>query len=65
MSFFDALRFRLDALVHPGRHERESAEEVEFHLDLDAMQVAGEGQGGVSGAEARYAARPASRPWPR
>jgi putative ABC transport system permease protein len=57
VSLFDALRFRLEALAHPGRHARETAEETEFHLELDAMQIAEDARHPVPPAEARYAAR--------
>src|SRR3954466_7150526 len=57
MSVFDVLRYRWRVLMHPRRHEEEVAEELDFHVDLDAMQREHSGQGVVSRAEARYAAR--------
>jgi predicted permease len=57
VSLLDALRFRLGALGRPERHARETAEEVEFHLGLDAMQLAADARDPVPPDEARYAAR--------
>ena len=57
MSFFDAMRFRVGALLHPARHSQETAEEVDFHLGLDAMQLAQESRDSVPPEEAPYAAR--------
>jgi predicted permease len=57
VSFLDALRYRARVLTHPRRHARELAEEMEFHLGLDAMQLEHAGSGAVSAGEARYAAR--------
>ena len=57
MSFFDALRFRLRAITRPGEHAREMDEEMDFHLDRDAAQLAHDQPGPAGEDEARFAAR--------
>ena len=57
MSFLHALRHRLRVLINPRAHERELAEEMEFHLRLEAMQQQHAAHGGLSGGDARDAAR--------
>jgi putative ABC transport system permease protein len=56
VSFFDALRHRVRVLTHPLSYQRELADEMEFHLGLDAMQLA-HGQTLATPDDARYAAR--------
>ena len=57
MSFVHALRHRLRVLLHPGAHERELAEEMEFHLGLEAMQQEHAAHGALSVEEAHLTAR--------
>ena len=57
MSFFDALRYRVRVLTHPRAHQRDLAEEMEFHLGLDAMQAEHVARGALSAGDARYTAR--------
>ncbi|HET7621625.1 MAG TPA: ABC transporter permease [Gemmatimonadaceae bacterium] len=57
MSFIDALRYRLSVLVHPRSHARELREELEFHLQLAAMQRENASRGAMTGVEAYRAAR--------
>ena len=59
MSFFDALKFRLRAITRPDAHARELDEEMDFHLDRDAAQLAHDANGPADANEdeARYAAR--------
>jgi predicted permease len=57
VSFFDALRYRARVFAHPRSHQRDLAEEMDFHLGLDAMQVEHAGRGAVSPAGALNAAR--------
>lgn len=64
MSLLHALRHRLGALLSPRRHARELDEEIELHLELDAMQRAsndiGDRDGDAAAArrdEARWEAR--------
>jgi hypothetical protein len=53
VSLFDALRYRLRAIVHRGRVARELDEELRFHLELEAMQRR---HAGAEAEEARFAA---------
>ena len=57
MSRLDALRHRLHVLLNPRVYEREVAEELEFHLDLEAMQQSHAAHGAMSAADAKFAAR--------
>ena len=57
MSLIDALRYRWRVLTGSRTHETELAEEVDFHLDLEAMQREHAGHGELSAAAARDAAR--------
>jgi predicted permease len=57
VSFLDALRYRARVFAHPRVYARDLAEEMEFHLGLDAMQVEHGARGTVSTSDARYAAR--------
>jgi putative ABC transport system permease protein len=41
MSWLDALRHRLRTALRPTAHERELAEEMRHHLELDAREVGG------------------------
>ena len=38
MSWIDGVRHRLRTLFHPADYDRELNEEMELHLELDAMQ---------------------------
>src|SRR6185503_8992128 len=40
MSLWNGLRYRLRALLRPARHTRELADEMDFHLELEARQRA-------------------------
>ena len=57
MSFLHALRYRIGAVLRPGRAARELRREMDFHLDLDAAQRQHEAQGALSPHDARLAAR--------
>ena len=57
MSLIDALRYRWRVLTGSRAHETELAEEVDFHLDLEAMQREHAGHGELSAVAARDAAR--------
>ena len=57
MSFLHALRHRHRVLINPRAHERELAVEMDFHLRLEAMQQQHAAHGGLSGGDARDAAR--------
>jgi len=57
MSLLDVLRYRWRALSRPNVHEEEVAEELDFHLELEAMQRAHAAHGTLSPEDARYAAR--------
>src|SRR5690242_6571518 len=57
MSLLDAVRYRINALLHPRQHTRDLEREMEFHLDLDAAQRQHDAPGTLSGDEARFAAR--------
>src|SRR4051812_13335465 len=39
MSWMHGLRHRLRAIFHPGAFEREMQEEMQFHLELESMQM--------------------------
>ena len=54
MSWIDGLRHRIRALLDPGAHERELAEEMRFHVELDGMQ---------QGDDARARRRFGNRTW--
>src|ERR1043166_716275 len=43
MRWLSDLMFRLRALLRPGRAERELTEEVEFHLEMEARKLIGQG----------------------
>jgi predicted permease len=53
MSMFDAVRYRLYLLTHRADAERDAADEIEFHLRLDAARY---GEPEMSPASARAAA---------
>lgn len=57
MSLIDGLRYRLGALLHPERHARELAREMDFHLDLDAKEREHASGGRLSRRTAWLAAR--------
>lgn len=57
MSMLDAIRYRLYLLTHRGEADRDAAEEIEFHLGLDAIHHAGDAGQGTSDASVRAAAR--------
>ena len=57
MSLVHALRHRLRVLLNPRAHERELAEEMEFHLGLEAMQQEHAAHGALSVEEAHLTAR--------
>ena len=57
MSLLDALRYRIDALLHARRREHELQREINFHLDLEAARRERDVQGALSTNEARLAAR--------
>lgn len=57
MSFLDSIRYRLRVFTRPRAHETELAEEVEFHVGLEAMQQEHASQGVLSPRAARDAAR--------
>jgi putative ABC transport system permease protein len=57
MSFIDSLRYRLRVFTRPRAHEQAAAEEVEFHLGLDAMQREHAAHGALSTTDAHRAAR--------
>ena len=57
MSFVHALRHRLRVLLNPRAHERELAEEMEFHMGLEAMQQEHAAHGALSHDDARVVAR--------
>lgn len=54
MSLIDAFRHRLSVLLHPHRYASDSAEEMRFHLELEAMQ---QRHTGADDDAARHAAR--------
>lgn len=57
MWLLDVLRYRWRVLTHPRAHEQEVAEELAFHVGLEAMQREHAGRGELSSREARFAAR--------
>lgn len=57
MSVFDGLRHRLRVWLNPAQYDREISEEHEFHRSLEAMQREHAARGGLTGADAVYAAR--------
>ncbi|HEV8237216.1 MAG TPA: ABC transporter permease, partial [Gemmatimonadaceae bacterium] len=57
MSLLDVLRYRWRTLLRPKIHEEEVAEELDFHLELEAMQREHAAHGALSSEDARYAAR--------
>src|SRR6185295_14151635 len=57
MSRLDGLRHRLRVLVRPRDHERELAEELEFHIRLERMQQEHVAGGSPGGDDAHRAAR--------
>src|SRR5438067_41709 len=54
MSLFDAVRHRFSVLMRRDSYARELADEMHFHMTLDAEH---DEQGGLSAADARDAAR--------
>ncbi|MEP6494929.1 MAG: ABC transporter permease [bacterium] len=57
MWLLDVLRYRWRVLTRPRAHEQEVAEELEFHVGLEAMQREHAAHGELSAREARFAAR--------
>jgi putative ABC transport system permease protein len=57
MWLLDVLRYRWRVLTHPRAHEQEVAEELEFHVGLEAMQREHAAHGELSAREARFAAK--------
>ncbi|MEP6730818.1 MAG: ABC transporter permease, partial [bacterium] len=54
MSVIDAMRFRISLLTNRGEHERDDAEEIEFHLRLDAEQHADDARASQQAARRRF-----------
>ncbi|HTE44784.1 MAG TPA: ABC transporter permease, partial [Gemmatimonadaceae bacterium] len=57
MWLLDMLRYRWRVLTRPRAHEREVAEELEFHVGLEAMQREHAAHGELSARDARFQAR--------
>jgi predicted permease len=57
MSLFDSLRYRWRVLLHPRDYARQQDDELDFHLQLEAMQRAHAARGALSGDDATHAAR--------
>ena len=57
MSLFDALRYRARVFLNGRAHEQELAEELEFHLALEARQREHAARGALSPQDAQHAAR--------
>jgi putative ABC transport system permease protein len=57
MSWLHSIRHRLRVFLHPADFQRELDEETRFHLDLETMHQEHAAQGGLTPADARYAAR--------
>jgi len=56
MSLLDSIRYRLRVFSRPRDHETELAEELKFHVDLEAMQREAKAHGTLSRDAARRAA---------
>ena len=57
MSLIDSLRYRWRVLLHPRDYAREQQDEMDLHLQLEAMQREHAARGGLSDDEAAHAAR--------
>ncbi|HXD22180.1 MAG TPA: ABC transporter permease, partial [Gemmatimonadaceae bacterium] len=57
MSRLDGIRYRIAALLHRSRYARDREREMQFHLELDAVQRERTGRGTLSRRDAELAAR--------
>jgi len=57
MSMLDAVRYRLRALLRRSEYEREMADEMRFHLELDARMLRHDAHGALAPDDAALAAR--------
>jgi predicted permease len=57
MSFVDAVRYRVRALLRPGAFARERDEEIRHHFDLEKLDIARSNTAGTSADDVEWHAR--------